>query len=220
MASNEKSEHASRSTRATRTIEIKLEVPQFKTVEKVSATSATLARKAWRKRYMRIVMAIMLVAIAAALTVLLLNQKRPAGVTGTKLTTTSEADQRAQVPQFDTLLPASKTIESLGGWTRVSPPDRNAVFAYSDGIRDNRIIISQQPLPDTFFEDTEGQMEALAQSYKATEKLTVNNLIVYIGTSAKGPQSVIFTKSGLLVLIKSSVKLSNDDWVGYVSSLQ
>lgn len=219
---DQQDEHASRRQRATRTIEIKLEVPHFKAVEKASTKSVAVARKAWRKRHIRIIMAACLVVLAGSLTVLLLAQKRTDSplISGKQLTTTSEISQKALVPQFDTLLPSGSSIEALGGWTRVSPPDRNAVFAYSDAIRDNRIIISQQPLPDDFLGNIDGKVEELAQSYKATEKLTANGMVVYIGTSAKGPQSVIFTKNNLLVLIKSSVKLSNDDWVGYVNSLQ
>lgn len=220
MASDSQSNRPHHSPRPTRTIEIKLEVPQFEKIEKVSAKSAALARIAWSKRHWRVIMAAGLAITAAIITISVLSQQRPTEVTGKKLTTVSEADRKAQVPQFDAILPSGKTIESLGGWTRVSPVDRNAVFAYTDVIRDNRIVISQQPLPEEFIEDTEGQVEALAQNDKATEKVTIGGQTIYIKTSAKGPQSIIFTKKNLLVLITSSVKLSNDDWIGYVNSLQ
>lgn len=120
---------------------------------------------------------------------------------------------------YDTVLPAGKTIETLGGWTRVSPPNRNPVFAYADTIGNTPISVSQQPLPDDLKGDTPRKVEELAQWFKADQRLTIGDTKVYIGTSAKGPQSVIFVKDDLLILIKSSVALSNDQWTAYITSL-
>lgn len=124
------------------------------------------------------------------------------------------------IPEFTTLIPAGKTINDLGGWTRVSPSSADPVFAYIDKISNIPINLSQQPLPDNFKTDTEDQIASLASDFKATEKITVGSTIVYIGTSAKGPQSAIFSKNDLLILIKSSVQISNDSWANYINSLQ
>ncbi|RWZ78316.1 MAG: hypothetical protein EOT05_00940 [Candidatus Microsaccharimonas sossegonensis] len=123
-------------------------------------------------------------------------------------------------PDYKTLLPVGKTIDSLGGWTRVSPPESNPVFAYIDRVNGKQINVSEQPLPNEFKQDTAAQIQQLASGYKATEKVTVGDVTVFIGTSAKGPQSVIFVKNNLLVLIKSSVALSENDWASYVNSLK
>lgn len=123
-------------------------------------------------------------------------------------------------PDYATILPDGKTIESLGGWTRVSPPESNPVFAYIDKINGKQINVSQQPLPAEFKEDTTAQIQQLAAGYKATEKVTVGTITVFIGTSVKGPQSVIFVKNNLLILIKSVVVVSDNDWAGYVNSLR
>jgi hypothetical protein len=122
-------------------------------------------------------------------------------------------------PDYDTILPSSKTIAQLGGWTRVSPPDRNPVFAYIDKIGSTQVNVSEQPLPKGFEIESDGQLEQLAAGFKANQKITAGSTQIYIGTSAKGPQSVIFSKSDLLVLIKSVVKISNDQWISYVNSL-
>lgn len=122
-------------------------------------------------------------------------------------------------PEYTTLLPSGKSINDLGGWTRVSPPDRNPVFAYVDTIDMHTINVSQQPLPDDFKQDTATQVSQLAQSFNATEKITVGDTTVYIGTSEKGPQSVIFTKNNLLILIKSTTKISDDQWAKYINTL-
>lgn len=202
----------------TRTIEVKLTVPKIGWLEKFVKKLVRLFRKKW----VRIgVVIIVLVAVSAVVRFALPNTRdseRP--VEEDQQPVVSEQDRTAKVPFYETLLPAGKTIEQLGGWTRVSPPDRNAVFAYTDSIDNNRIVISQQPLPEDFKEDTEAQVEALAKGYKATEKITVSGLIVHIAKSAKGPQSIVFAKKGLLVLIRSSVTISNDQWIGYINSLQ
>lgn len=135
---------------------------------------------------------------------------------GTAMTTSKLATK----PEYSTMLPAGKSIETLGGWTRVSPPDREPVFAYVDKIDSNKIIVSQQPLPKQFKDNTASQVESFAKGYLADVKITAGNTTAYIGTSAKGPQSVIFSKNNLLILIKSSVKIDNSKWGEYISSLQ
>lgn len=123
-------------------------------------------------------------------------------------------------PTFDTILPGDKSIKQLGGWTRVSPPDRDPVFAYADKIDNIPIIVSQQELPKDFDDDTAAQMSNLASNYYANRSVQAGDTKVYIGTSAKGPQSVIFTKSHLLVLIKAQASVPDDAWKTYVSSLR
>lgn len=123
-------------------------------------------------------------------------------------------------PPYDTLLPAGKTVEALGGWTRISPPDRNPVYAYVDAIGSVSISVSQQPLPADFGKDTSRKVKELASSYGADQSFTAGNTAVYIGTSVKGPQSVIFSRDKILVLIKSVAPIDNSQWVTYINSLQ
>jgi hypothetical protein len=125
-------------------------------------------------------------------------------------------------PGYATVLPDGKTIDDLGGWIRVSPPGRNAVYAYADKIGGVRIDVSEQPLPPALRNHTSEQMARLAQSYAAKGTLTAAGTTVYIGTSAKGPQSLIFNldQKGLLVLIKSVSPLADNQWVTYINSLR
>ncbi len=123
-------------------------------------------------------------------------------------------------PKFETILPAGTTIDSFGGWTRVSPKDRDPVYAYADVVGKVPINVSQQPLPKEFKVDTDKQIKLLAESYTANEKLTLDDMTVYIGTSAKGPQSAIFTKNDLLILIKASTELSSKQWTNYIRALE
>jgi hypothetical protein len=123
-------------------------------------------------------------------------------------------------PQFSTLLPSGKTISSLGGWTLISPKDSDPVYTYTDKINGIGVNISEQELPENLKEDTNQKIENLALSFNASQKISISNQTVYIGTSTNGPQSVIFTKNNLLILIKSDTTVSNDQWTAYISSLQ
>ena len=122
-------------------------------------------------------------------------------------------------PKYQTISPGGIPIEQLGGWKRVSPPEKDPVFAYSDMIDGVNISVSQQPLPVSFEADPAGKTAELAKSYSATNKIEADKITIYIGTSVKGPQSVIFTKTDLLVLIKSEKKLSDASWKRYIESL-
>lgn len=135
-------------------------------------------------------------------------------------TSTGILDAKDQRPGFDTVLPAGKSIQELGGWARVSPPDKDPVFAYIDTVDGVQVNVSQQPLPDNLKKDLSGELAKLAEQFNAKEMVAVGNMTAYIGTSIKGPQSVVFATEQLLVLIKSYDKLSNERWATYLSSLE
>lgn len=128
-------------------------------------------------------------------------------------------DGNSETPTYKTVLPNGKTVSDLGGWQRVSPPEAEPVFAYTDTVGGILVNVSQQPLPDSFASDISGEVAKLAKSYNASTQVDANSTKVYIGTSAKGPQSVIFTKDSLLILIKSREKIDDESWITYVTSL-
>ncbi len=123
-------------------------------------------------------------------------------------------------PDYQTILPAGKTIQELGGWGRISPPHKNPVYAYIDNVSKVQIDVSEQPLPANFQSGTADKVAQLAQNFNANEKIAAGGTTIYIGTSSNGPQSVIFSKDNLLVLIKSAATISNSQWATYVNSLQ
>jgi hypothetical protein len=127
--------------------------------------------------------------------------------------------QQPTSPKYETVLPSGKTVEELGGWKLSSPPNSEPVFSYNDSIEDIAISVSQQPLPKSFEGDTGNRVAELAKQNNATTEISVNNTKVYIGASAKGPQSVIFVKDNLLIFIKSQEKISNDSWSKYIQNL-
>ncbi|CAN5411128.1 hypothetical protein BH10PAT4_BH10PAT4_0800 [soil metagenome] len=122
-------------------------------------------------------------------------------------------------PEYITVLPSGKTIDQLGGWTRISPPNSNPVFTYVDKIDSTAITVSQQPLPDSLKDNTDQQVDQLAQSQGASEKLTVGSIKVHIGTFGKDRERIIFTKNNLLILITSNNRLTTNQWAAYINSL-
>lgn len=122
-------------------------------------------------------------------------------------------------PGYETLLPKGKNIKELGGWHRVSPPGADPVYAYTDLLANVQISVSEQPLPDNFRKDTPSAIQDLATRYAATEAVEVGEVTAYIGTSVKGPQSVILAKNGLLILIKSMSGISQDQWKRYIAEI-
>lgn len=137
----------------------------------------------------------------------------------------STATQEAKPPTlsklaYQTLTPQGKPTTQLGGWHRVSPPESAPVYAYVDTIDKVSITVSQQPLPDQFIEGTDAQLAELAKSFGATNEIKADGVKVYVGTSSKGPQSAILIKNGLLILIKSQSKISDEAWARYAESLK
>lgn len=145
---------------------------------------------------------------------------RHSSTTPTTQPTESGAPLPKETPTFTTMLPSGKSPEDLGGWRRVSPSDRNPVYAYPDTVAGVSIIVSEQPIPDNFKADLTGSIEKLSDGYSAGRTFDVDGTLVHIGKSAKGPQSLIFTKRDLLILIKSSSTIPDDQWKTYIKSLR
>lgn len=125
----------------------------------------------------------------------------------------------SDTPAYQTILPSGKSITELGGWSRISPPENDPVFAYTDNIGTVSISVSEQPYPASFKGDVDNKVAELAKAFSATNVLKTDDTKVYVGTSAKGPQSVIFAKNNLLVLIKSQGKIEDKAWLSYIKSL-
>lgn len=133
-------------------------------------------------------------------------------------TAPNTAGSMGSSPTYATLLPGNKDAAHIK-WARVSPQDSNPVYAYVDTVDGIAINVSQQPIPDSFQPNIDEKIADLAKNYTATDKISAGSTPIYVGTSAKGPQSVILAKNNLLILIKSTNKISDDSWAKYVESL-
>jgi hypothetical protein len=131
----------------------------------------------------------------------------------------TSSDDLIENLEYQSVLPEGKTSRELGGWKRVSPPDGDPVYAYTDTIDSVRISVSQQPLPEKMKTNTDEAIASLAKQFNATTKISSSTTPYYIGNSAKGPQSVILTKNALLILIKSESAITEASWTAYVQKL-
>ena len=123
-------------------------------------------------------------------------------------------------PNYPTLVPSGKSIEKLGGWTRISPENRDPVFAYVDTIGGVAASVSQQPIPNDLKNDTDAKLRTIALASNATRTIDAGGIKVYLGASSEGPQSAIFIKDQLLILIKATATVDDDDWKSYIDSLR
>ncbi|HSX34053.1 MAG TPA: hypothetical protein VLF62_00215 [Candidatus Saccharimonadales bacterium] len=131
------------------------------------------------------------------------------------------ASQQAQAPDFKTVLPIDKKIEDLGGWGRVSPAGAAPAFAYSDTLSSVHIVVTEQELPDDFASDIPAHLAKTAKQFNASKKLTTTEgSDVYVGTAANGSQSVVTSKNGLLILLRSTSGINDQIWSDYVYSLE
>ncbi len=132
----------------------------------------------------------------------------------------NEQSNSSVTPDFSAVLPASTSIDELGGWQKMTPPNSTPIYVYSDSIDNVAITVSQQTLPESFKDNTDAKIAELAKAYNATTPINADDTKVFSGKSASGPQSIIFTKNNLLVLIKSRGVISNDAWASYIKALQ
>lgn len=123
-------------------------------------------------------------------------------------------------PRFSTVIPAGYSIDELGGWRTSTTPNGTQVYAFSDTLSGVSITVTQQQKPDSLSDDVETRLEKLANGFNATVKLSVDDAVAYLGTSAKGPQSVLIAKNDLLILIQSEKAIPNEDWVTYINQLK
>ncbi|MFO0920538.1 MAG: hypothetical protein U0451_02595 [Candidatus Saccharimonadales bacterium] len=125
--------------------------------------------------------------------------------------------QTSVTPDFATLVPKGKDIQELGGFARVSPENSAAAYAYRDSMNEIPIIVTQQKKPESLSDQL--KIENLAKAYNATKQVQVDGTVIYLGKSEKGPQSAIFVKDDLLVLIKAEQEITDIYWVEYIGNL-
>lgn len=124
----------------------------------------------------------------------------------------------SQKPSFNTILPAGKTDETTSNKVGYDPDKK--VASFTDRIGDTSITVSEQELPAALRENTASQIENLAKSFNANDAISAGTTKAYIGTSAKGPQSVVLTKNNLLIFMYSEKKISDALWSDYIETLQ
>ncbi|MDN5835150.1 MAG: hypothetical protein L0H36_00775 [bacterium] len=121
-------------------------------------------------------------------------------------------------PAYPMKTPGGVAIDKLGGWKPVCPPDSTPTYAFTDKLKGASLVVTQQKLPDDFQQSPTTRIQEIAKNYDT--KLPTVNMLAYLGTNARGPQSIIATDYRLLTLIQSTATVDNDDWVKYLDSFQ
>lgn len=121
---------------------------------------------------------------------------------------------KVEKPTYAVTKPSSTEAE------QVKFDSEKKVASYGDKVNGITVVVSQQPLPASFKEDPFGQLEKIATSFSATESFAVNDFKVFIGTSAKGPQSLLLIKDKKLIFLRSDSKIPNADWVTYIETMK
>lgn len=136
------------------------------------------------------------------------NESGQTGVLGAK-------DER---PNFDYLLPNGKVSDTTGNTGSFNKESKTV--SYADSIGGVKIVIHQTPLADELKNDTEAKVKEIAEKNAFSKTLATANPTAYLGTSARGQQTVMFSKKSLLVFIQSEEGIDEHDWAEYITNLK
>lgn len=132
-------------------------------------------------------------------------------------TSVKEQDLPRELPSdFELLFPQGRS-EADYDVVRISPDNVDPSYTYIDRMNEDSTVfrVTQQKVPNDF------ELEDVATNFQATNVIQIDQNKIYHGFNDEaGVQSVIFIKSGNLFTISSSMKYTDDNWVGYYLSLR
>jgi hypothetical protein len=190
-------------------IQVQITVPKFKRPKLPAKLTAKLASKRFRIGASAVVLVVVVAGVASQ--TILSSGTKDDGSKGVL----STQDQK---PDFTTLLPDGKESNTVSG--DVAYDAQRKVTSYTDTIMGQNVTVSQQPLPEDFKDNPDEKVKKLAEGFSATDVISTSTPKAYLGTSIKGPQTVIFTKNGLLIFILSNSKIDKHDWAEYITKLK
>lgn len=123
----------------------------------------------------------------------------------------------ASEPSFKLLFPID-TEPSAYDARQTNPPGNDPTYTYLDRFASDEPIfqVTEQQVPEGDFD-----IVKVATDFQATNTIQVDGIIVYHGFNERdNVQSLIFVKDGILVSIRSPQQYSDDQWAGYVISMQ
>lgn len=101
--------------------------------------------------------------------------------------------------------------------TQASYEQQKSVVSNMDKIAGIGVTVSRQPLPETFKEQPEQEVEKLAQSFKANKVIEAKGTKAFYGISSEdGSQTVVLTKKGLLIFIRAQKELDKEALTQYL----
>lgn len=127
---------------------------------------------------------------------------------------------RPPLTDFQVILPPDTSVEQIDSWEKLTSPNGDTYYTYADSIDDVVVKVSEQQLPKQLQANPTDSVTEIAKGYNATRTLDFDSGKLYIGVSENGPQSVIFYKKGVLILIMSQKTIQDASWIAYANSLQ
>lgn len=125
------------------------------------------------------------------------------------------ATAMAQNPDFEIITSSTTPTQ------QVKFDGEKKVAQFPDKVGDQTVVVSQQQLPDNFKSDPESEVKKLAEGFSATDVLTTGgDQVAYLSTSAKGAQTVLLQKNGLLIFLFSTEPIAKDIWSNYIATLK
>lgn len=157
-----------------------------------------------------------LIIVAVFLAGKLGNQAKKSPTTADQATTASQPKGNITQgdPIFNALTPNGKNVT----WSHLDSPNGDSFYVYTDTINGSSIRVTEQKLPAHLAD--KDQLSELAKSYNANRTITAGDITVYVGSTTKGQQSVLFTAQSLLIMITSDSILNDHQWTSYITSLQ
>lgn len=117
-------------------------------------------------------------------------------------------------PPFSPVLPPSGIEKEEISYN----PERN--FAkFDDSIDGIFVSVSQQSMPDDFKNDTENKLTELTKGFQAEKTIQTGSGLAYIKETEQGPETIIFSKFGMLIFIRTGDKVSDRSTIDYIDNL-
>jgi len=217
-----KAKELSKTLRAHRYGEVKAEslkkLGQYKSKFTKSLPSKTKTTKKWVLNHKRSsagvgVLAVILVIFVGFTT---FKSSNTATLGDSTIDTAISKDLPVEKPVFSMLFPGGKS-ETDFDVKRTNPEGSAPSYTYLDTLAESDIKfqVTQQKIPDNF------SLEKTASDFQATDIIQIDDNQIYHGLSDKTKvQSLILVKKERLVLISSPQKFTDDQWAGYILSLQ
>ena len=190
-------------------VSIHISIPKLKSPKQ--GVKSLIAKVSPHKKWVMIGAGSVILLVGVPITLQLTKNDKDNG------TDTAVLAEKTEKANFEYSLPDGDASEANG---TVKYDATKKVVNYQDDIGGVAITISQQPLPSNFKDDTEAKVKKLAEDFAATKTIATANPTAYVGTSAKGPQTVIFSKKDLLVFIQSTKEIDDKDWAEYITNLK
>ena len=118
-------------------------------------------------------------------------------------------------PKFDFVQPEGRPIEK----SKIAYDSVRNFAKYDDEINGIPITVSQQPMPSQYKNDLIGGAKKIAGDFGATEELSVDGQLMYLGKDEKGPMTLILTKNEILIFILTSKQIDKNGLMVYASNL-